>query len=165
MRVAPLGAYFYDLPSQELCEQVRLSAQVTHWHEEAVAGAEAVALAAAWAVREGSGGLGILESVRDAITPGRVQERIDRALGLPFDTPSEEAAQVLGSGQEIAAFDTVPFVLWCAAGNAGSYAEAMWKTVAGLGDRDTTCAMVGGIVALSTEHDFPADWVQAREPL
>ena len=29
-----------------------------------------------------------------------------------------------------------------------SFVEAMWTTVAGLGDRDTTCAIVGGVPAL-----------------
>ncbi len=166
MRVAPLGAYFYDLPTSQLCEQARLSAQVTHWHEEAVAGAEAVALAAAWATREGVGGVSMLESVRDAITPGRVRDGLSKALEVPLETTKpEEAARVLGSGQEIAAYDTVPFTLWCAARHASSYQEALWSTVAGFGDRDTTCAIVGGIVALSSLSDFPPAWLEAREPL
>jgi hypothetical protein len=42
----------------------------------------------------------------------------------------------------------------------------MWTTVAGLGDRDTTCAIVGGIVALSAAPaTIPSTWVAAREPL
>jgi len=42
----------------------------------------------------------------------------------------------------------------------------MWQTVSGLGDRDTTCAMVGGIVALSVgQNGLPADWRRRREPL
>jgi ADP-ribosylglycohydrolase len=46
MRVAPLGAYFADdLPT--LVDQARRSAEVTHAHPEGVAGAIAVALAAA----------------------------------------------------------------------------------------------------------------------
>ena len=49
---------------------------------------------------------------------------------------------------------------------ADSYEEALWLTVSGLGDRDTTCAMVGGIVALYTGvKGIPAPWMQAREPL
>jgi hypothetical protein len=40
----------------------------------------------------------------------------------------------------------------------------MWVTVAGLGDRDTTCAIVGGIVALSAGQ-VPLDWIEKREPL
>jgi len=42
----------------------------------------------------------------------------------------------------------------------------MWLTVEGLGDRDTTCAIVGGIVALSCrEETLPAEWLVARETL
>jgi ADP-ribosylglycohydrolase len=73
---------------------------------------------------------------------------------------------VLGSGYRVIASDTVPFALWCAARHLDDYAEALWATVAGLGDRDTTCAIVGGIVALSAGRaSIPADWLAAREPL
>jgi hypothetical protein len=44
------------------------------------------------------------------------------------------------------------------------FADALWWTVAGLGDRDTTCAIVGGIVSLSA-NGLPADWLERREPL
>ena len=46
------------------------------------------------------------------------------------------------------------------------FSEAMWLTVAGLGDRDTTCAIVGGIVAAKTgKSEIPAEWRARREPL
>ena len=48
MRVAPVGAYFADDLNQ-VVEQSALSAVVTHRHDEAVAGAIAVAVAAALA--------------------------------------------------------------------------------------------------------------------
>ncbi|HEX9595880.1 MAG TPA: ADP-ribosylglycohydrolase family protein, partial [Anaerolineales bacterium] len=60
--------------------------------------------------------------------------------------------------------DTVPFCLWSAAHNLDNYEEALWQTVAGLGDRDTTCAIVGGIVALSSGN-VPLAWVRRREAL
>jgi ADP-ribosylglycohydrolase len=42
----------------------------------------------------------------------------------------------------------------------------MWDTVSILGDRDTTCAIVGGILALRTGRDLiPADWLAATETL
>src|SRR5215475_8503781 len=44
MRVAPLGAYFADVP-ERIVEQASLSSLPTHTHPEAVAGAVAVALA------------------------------------------------------------------------------------------------------------------------
>ena len=73
---------------------------------------------------------------------------------------------VLGTGSKVTAADTVPFSLWCAARHLGDYEEALWTTVSGLGDRDTTCAIVGGIVALSCDPTvIPAAWFAAREPL
>ena len=61
----------------------------------------------------------------------------------------------------------MPFCLWCAAKYLDNYEEAMWATVSVLGDRDTTCAIVGGIVACYTgvEGIPPRDWRAAREPL
>jgi ADP-ribosylglycohydrolase len=60
----------------------------------------------------------------------------------------------------------VPFVLWCAGEQLASYEAALWLTVQGLGDIDTNCAMVGGIVAAFTGAEgIPAAWKTAREPL
>jgi ADP-ribosylglycohydrolase len=56
--------------------------------------------------------------------------------------------------------------MWCAAQHLDNYEEALWLTVSGLGDRDTTCAIVGGIVSLHTGVEgIPAAWRRAREPL
>lgn len=73
---------------------------------------------------------------------------------------------MLGNGSRVSAQDTVPFVLWCASGHLDNFERAVWLTVAGLGDRDTTCAMSGGIVALSAGYEaIPAAWLAAREAL
>ena len=54
MRVAPLGAFFAD-DVERCADEARLSAEVTHSHEEGIAGAIAVAVAAALAwTRHGS---------------------------------------------------------------------------------------------------------------
>jgi ADP-ribosylglycohydrolase len=72
----------------------------------------------------------------------------------------------LGNGTRVSAQDTVPFALWCAARHLGDYEEALWQTVSGLGDRDTTCAIVGGIVAVSTGVEgIPGLWLRRREML
>ena len=42
----------------------------------------------------------------------------------------------------------------------------MWTTASALGDVDTTCAIVGGIVALAVGSEgIPAEWLARREPL
>jgi ADP-ribosylglycohydrolase len=82
---------------------------------------------------------------------------------LPFPLYS---GRVLGNGSQVLASDTMPFTLWCAARHLDGYEEALGTTVAAPGDRDTSCAIVGGIVALSAGRDqLPAGWLAAREPL
>jgi ADP-ribosylglycohydrolase len=77
-----------------------------------------------------------------------------------------KAVAALGNGSRVISSDTVPFALWCAAHHLDDFQEALWTTVSGLGDRDTTCAIVGGIVAARTGYDgIPASFVSAREPL
>ena len=71
----------------------------------------------------------------------------------------------MGNGSRVLVADTVPFALWCAARHINNYEEALWATVSGLGDRDTTCAIVGGIVALAWENSVPEGWLKAREAL
>ena len=170
MRVAPLGAYFAD-DSETAASQAFDSAIVTHAHPEAAAGAVAVAVGAALAwqwrdlrprptLRE------FLEGVLPYIPESEVHRRTELARDLPQDVSVMVAIDRLGNGSEVSSQDTVPFVLWCAGQHLGSYEDALWLTVSGLGDRDTTCAMVGGIVALSAgAASIPDAWIAAREPL
>jgi len=168
MRVAPLGAYFADDLATAI-SQARASAEVTHAHPEGQAGAIAIAVAAttAWHLREridASTFHELLRAVLDHTPPGPTREGIIRASELPLDAPVERAVARLGNGSRVTAPDTVPFCLWCAARHLDNYVEAMWTTVAGLGDRDTTCAIVGGIVVLATgKQAIPTEWLSARE--
>jgi ADP-ribosylglycohydrolase len=170
MRVAPLGAYFSD-DIDRLVEQAALSAQVTHMHPEGQSGAIAVALAAAYAVRRAasarpSSGREMLEHVHARTPDGDTRHGIARAWKLPPETSVVTAVQALGNGSKVISSDTVPFALWCAARHLDDFVEAMWTTVAGLGDRDTTCAIAGGIVALAAGRDcIPPEWLAARERL
>jgi ADP-ribosylglycohydrolase len=167
MRVAPLGAYFAD-DLAAVRENAILSAQVTHTHREGIAGAVAVAIAAALACRIGEAGTpsAFLEGIVVHVPAGETRRGIERAANIPCKLSPREAARQLGAGERISAPDTVPFALWCAAGHRENYLEAFWTTVSGLGDRDTTCAIVGSIVALSAKQEgIPAAWIEAREPL
>jgi ADP-ribosylglycohydrolase len=169
MRVAPVGAYFAD-DLGSTAEHASRSAVVTHAHPEAVAGAVAVAMAAAWAWRlrgsEPPGCAGFLDLVLPHIPDSIVSRRVRQARDLDQDCSVELAVAALGNGEQVAAQDTVPFALWCAGHQLDHFEEAMWLTVSGLGDRDTTCAIVGGIVACFTGVEaIPTEWRQAREPL
>ncbi len=82
------------------------------------------------------------------------------------DSTVDEVVLVVGNGENVTAQDTVPLCLWCAAKHLDFYDEALWLTVSALGDRDTTCAIVGGIVAMRGGLEgIPGAWRQAREPL
>jgi len=162
MRAGPVGAYFAD-DLALVVEAARDSAAVTHTHHEGKAGAIAVAVAAAAVARGAASELVTL--ALQHTPPGRTSDGLELALGVPLHTSPLEAASVLGCGAEVAAFDTVPFALWCARRHAEpcDYLEALWCTAAGRGDVDTTCAIVGSIVALGDPP--PAAWRAAREPL
>ncbi len=168
MRVAPLGAYFAgDL--ERVAAEARASAEVTHFHPDGQAGAIAIAIAAAWAwewPRKQEPAPRLFEVVLEHTPPGATRRGLEKARVLPLETSPVAAAQQLGSGSRVISEDTVPFSVWCAARHLGNYEEALWSTVSGMGDRDTTCAIVGGIVVLSAGREsIPAAWLAAREQL
>ncbi len=169
MRVTPLGAYFAD-DLDQVVAQASLSAMPTHSHPEAHAGAIATALAAAiaWQTRDHAppAPAEFLQSIHDRTPAGEVSSGIAEAISLKTGTSTQEAATALGNGSQITAMDTVPFVLWAAATFLHSYEEALWQTVSANGDRDTNCAMVGGIVVMRTGiSGIPSEWRRRRELL
>ncbi len=170
MRVAPLGAYFAaEVP--RAIEQSAASAEVTHAHPEGIAGAVAVALAAAWITRraagsESGGGREMLEHVLTHVPNSAVRRGIEQAMDIPLDEWEFRAANALGNGSQITASDTVPFCLWCAAAHLDNYKEALWAAVRVGGDIDTNAAIVGGIVAMAVGREgIPVEWLRAREEL
>ena len=170
MRVAPIGAYFAD-DLGAVVHQAALSAEITHAHPEAAAGAIAVAVATAIACTTREEGEPIsqadyLASVLAEVPDSEVRRRLTAAARLSPLTTITEAVEVLGNGSGITAQDTVPFCVWCASQHLDDFEGALWQTVAGLGDRDTTCAIVGGIVGARGGLDsIPPRWFASREPL
>ena len=152
-----------------MVKQAELSALITHSHPEGVAGAIAVALAAGLAWRTGDSSMSarrFLDEIWRRTPQSEVRVGIAKARDLADDGTMEKAISILGNGAGVSAQDTVPFCLWVAARHLGSYEEALWTTVSGLGDRDTTCAIVGGIVAMSAGlESIPNSWLESREPL
>jgi ADP-ribosylglycohydrolase len=164
MRAGPVGAYFAD-DLDEVVRNAKLSAEVTHAHVEGQAGAIAVAVAAAVAVREDAAAATMFEAVIAHTPRGETAAGIVRAAELDRSYDVRTAVSALGNGSRIISQDTVPFALWCAARHFDDFEEAFWTTVAGLGDRDTTCAIVGSIVGVRSSAVIPEDWIAAREPL
>jgi ADP-ribosylglycohydrolase len=169
MRVAPLGAHFaHDL--KLAAQQARLSAEVTHANSEGIAGAEAVAIAAAIARRQRdqrtvTGARTFLKQILEQLPPSEVQEGIQRAYDeFGPGAPREALIERLGNGSRVTAMDTVPVCLWMAGKHLDDYEEALYDTVALLGDMDTNCAIVGGIVAAHVGVDgIPMSWRKATE--
>ncbi len=168
MRVAPLGAYFADNPERCVVE-ARASSLVTHTHPEGVAGAIAVAVAAAkaWQLRETepqARGEGFIEAVLRHTPESKVRRGVLLASQIPRETAIEAAAKALGNGSLVTAPDTVPFCLWVAAHYSTDFVEALTHTIPAGGDCDTNAAIVGGIVALSAgRKNIPNEWLKARE--
>ncbi|MEO6463077.1 MAG: ADP-ribosylglycohydrolase family protein [Candidatus Eisenbacteria bacterium] len=164
MRAAPIGAWFADdVPRAAL--EARRSAEVTHAHPEGQAGAIAVSVAAAWVAAGAGAPAELFATVLAHMPPGATRTGIVAAAALSAQANVQDAVGRLGNGERVTAQDTVPFTLWCIARHPGAYEDALWTTVSGLGDRDTTCAIVGGILAADPAVEIPADWLRAREPL
>lgn len=163
MRVAPVGGFFYN-DLQRAAREAQRSAIITHAHPEGQAGAIAVAVAAAIAANDPyPSGKEFLREVLKFVPKGITNSRLQLALDIPSDE-LYEAVRILGSGNEVSAQDTVPFCLWSAAYHLSDFEQALWWTVRGGGDCDTTCAIVGGIVALSA-NNIPPHWLRQREPI
>jgi len=170
MRVGPVGAYFAD-SAEAVVRHAAASAEVTHAHPDAKAGAIAVALAAAhaWQTRNDHrtpSPQQVIDYVLRRTPDGPTAQGLRQAAQVHSTSEPREAASVLGNGDRVICSDTVPFCVWNAARNLESFEEAMWSTVSVYGDMDTTCAIVGGIVALAVgPGGIPDDWLAAREPL
>jgi hypothetical protein len=107
-----------------------------------------------------------LDRVLGFVPPGRVRHGVWAARGLAHVPSAAIAVHELGNGRYTSAHDTVPFALWAAARNLDDFERAIWITASTGGDVDTTCAMVGGIVAAHLGVDaVPAAWRAATEPL
>jgi ADP-ribosylglycohydrolase len=169
MRAAPLGVYLAEDAREVVC-QATLSAEVTHAHLEGQAGAVAVALAAAFIAvnppsQSADYGSSLFEFVLQHTPDSQTRALVAQARDLPATYSVATAAAVLGNGSQVTAPDTVPFCLWCVARTPASFEDALWTCVSAGGDMDTTCAIVGGIIAACEAGAPPADWIARRELL
>lgn len=165
MRVAPLGAYFAD-DDERLVDEAIHSAIVTHAHPDGQAGAVAVAAAAGWAARGGGESTALFEAVLDVTPAGPTRVGVERVAEIPRETDPLVVMLEVGAGLKTTCGDTVPFCLWTFARHLGDFADTLWTTVSVPGDRDTTCAIVGGLAAaLTGAEGIPPDWLAARESL
>ena len=167
MRVAPLGAWYADDPEQAT-HQAEISAYTTHQHREAVVGAMAVAAAAAL--------------VADPAGPPSAEDLLDGVIAL---VPRSAVRRRAAAGPRHARLRRRrrPSPRYSAAGAAPAPTTpcrspcgrrpAISATTSGRsgpprgagGDVDTTCAIVGGIVAARPDGEPPRDWTERTEAL
>src|SRR3954471_771635 len=166
MRIAPLGAWYADDPEQAT-HQAEISAYPTHQHREAVVGAMAVAAAASLAAAPAGppSAEALLDGVIALVPRSAVGAGLRRARDMLDYGDAGTVAAVLGCGRRTTAHDTVPFALWSAARVLGDYEEAFWATAQVGGDMDTTCAIVGGVVAAGKAGAPPSAWLEQTEEL
>lgn len=168
MRVAPLGAYFADAGLDMVAEQAEFSSLATHTHDEGIAGAVAVAVAAAacWIMRDHPRGQDMFSAVLKHVPPSLTMDKIEQAAQTPLSEEPKQVAWDLGNGHTVLAQDTVPYALWCVSRHIEDYREAILTAVSVGGDIDTLGAIVGGIVVLSAGRDsIPTEWIDRREAL
>lgn len=166
MRVAPIGAYFAD-DMDKVLYYARASAEVTHAHIEGIAGAMAIAAASALFLNKRLGyyfgeGDTFLNDIADKLPESDTKYKILSAISIKKENSIDFVVSVLGNGMMLTAQDTVPFCLWCAVYYYTSMEEALWTAVSALGDRDTICAIVGGMVSLYVD-ELPQKWLGYME--
>lgn len=166
MRVGVLGAWFAD-DLDLLVHEARLSAEVTHAHADGIAGAIATAVATAMIWRQPEFNVAtFFDTILELTPPGATRDHIARARELPIGYTIRTAAVALGNGNNVVCSDTIPLCLWLVARHPGDYQEALWSAVTAKGDRDTTCAIIGGMLGCWGGHPAsPAEWLALREPL
>ena len=170
MRAAPVGAYFAG-DFEAVIEQARKSAEVTHTHPDGIAGAIAVAAAAAWAANrrateDANRAESLFECVLEHTPESATRQGIEAAARLPLEVWEFHAAGKLGNGADIRSADTVPFCLWVVARHLDDFTEALWTSSRVGGDADTTGAIIGGILALAVGPErLPINWLAKREEL
>ncbi|MDJ1130879.1 ADP-ribosylglycohydrolase family protein [Streptomyces iconiensis] len=109
----------------------------------------------------------LLGRVQELVPRSAVRAGVRRAADMLDYADVATVAAVLGCGRRTSAHDTVPFALWAAARHAGDFREAVWATAQAGGDIDTTCAIVGGIVAAGGPGGSapPQEWTERTEEL
>lgn len=141
---------------------------VTHANREAMEGTKAIALAAAFAVREKLGmemfdKQDFIRNIRHELMDSDMKSKLNKCLYLDENPSMELLVKTLGNGTGMTAQDTVPLVIWMLSRYRHDIEECLWNTVSALGDRDTTCAMAGGVSILCYNENTIPDWAKTIE--
>lgn len=160
MRIAPVGLFFYD--SQDLYEQARLSAAVTHTHAIGIDGAAVLARAIAQAVvLSPQDPLPVTSFCQELIDFARTQEvrgKMTQVKHLILEQiPAHEAARRLG--QSVAVHESMPFAVYAFVRYPDSFESCLLCATLNGGDRDTVGAMACAISGAYLGDDaIPQAW-------
>jgi ADP-ribosylglycohydrolase len=93
------------------------------------------------------------------VPPSAAQRGIRKARDLDIEASVSAAVSVLGNGSGVGSLcpGHRAFRIVLCGTHLANYEEAICVTISGLGDRDTTCATVGGIVAMHAGADAIPD--------
>jgi ADP-ribosylglycohydrolase len=169
MRDSIIGAYFENM--DDVVTNARLSAEVTHFHEEAIAGSIAVALAANIVTNIWPNSSIIISqywpSIFDRIPRGELKDRIAWVCSKKGLNETNWGVVVkVGNGKDVTALDTVPFALWQAYQTITkklTFEQTIDSIIEVGGDTDTVAAMVGGIIGNKIQPT--QEWIDRTEPL
>ncbi len=172
MRVGVLGAYWPEEErAQQLLAEAELQCRITHHHPRGIAGAQAQAMAVAFAARAGAEAREVfrewfVEAVARAVEPtdSYTASRI-RAMPDLAGVAPQQAVERLGRAYacDVTAPESVPAAMGAFLA-AASATQAVVIAVALGGDTDTIGAMAGAIAGAYWGVDaWPRRWTQALE--
>ncbi len=167
MRAAPIGAFFCS-SQKDLDTFISASTKITHTDPKALVGAKAVAITAAWIVRDGlekrpsaEAFCGLLKDIAPEDSEWvNIIEKIKESLDKNATVDEFAATLKLTEGVSGYMYHTVPVALFAWHRHFGNYEETLTTVWNCGGDTDTTGAIVGALAGLTAgEKGIPADWV------
>lgn len=171
MRVAPIGAYFDD--PNEVAIQAELSAKITHYSNDGIAGAIAVAVATSlmtwtdepqsWFFTE------IFNRLPDCDTKDIIRKVESVALYEKETRSVQDTFARFGSGRNALMLETVPSLLLIAydflVSGSSDFGGLLVEVSKCGGDSDTNCAILAGILGVRYFKEIPMSLYLATERL
>lgn len=165
-RAALVGAFFADTPA-EMTSFLEPCTRITHTDPRALTGARAVALVAAWCIREKLVVRPTAERLVQILGEAGHDEawrRVVEAIGGAAHTKAPVAtfAESLGLEHGVNGFiyHTVPVAVYAWYRHFGDFAATVSAVLDCGGDTDTTGAVAGALAGLVTgEQGIPEEWV------
>lgn len=167
MRAAILGVYANN-DTQQLRELVTASTRLTHTDPAAEEGALAVALAAAFAVRQqqndaGIDAAGYLNFIRPYLAGTPMLQLLEQVVAeVERQTPFEDYLKLAGLSRGISGYinHSVPACLYCWLTWPTDFRKAVEQIVLAGGDADSTGAIVGALAGITAgPGEIPKEWI------